>query len=222
MTSARSFSGGAARPCAADRIERQPVRALRNGIEVGSMLRSSKRIGSGVLLAAALACVFGAAPARAQTPLCPWPADVPGDLLGSIEDCFNCTKNGVVIPGQNPCPPLVHPPNENWVRTECFEFPEDPTPEVCDPIASAEVKGCSKAVSDAAKCNDAVSNANATAENAICSTFADPSEGAACSSGVQSALAAQKTAIQNAAAAGRQACLDLTDSVRSLCLGDPL
>lgn len=221
MTSAHAFSGGAAGHCAADGIER-PLTRTWNEIEVKRM-RSSTRIGTGVLLAAAaLVFVFAAQPARAQSPLCPWPADVPGDLLVSIETCFNCFKNGIVIPGQTPCPPAVFPPTEIWTRSQCYEFPEDPTTQVCDAIASAEVKGCTKAVADAAKCNDAVNTANATAESAICSTFVDPSEGAACLNDVQSALAAQKTAVKNAAAAGRQACVDLTSSVSALCLGDPL
>jgi hypothetical protein len=190
-------------------------------IEEKSM-RSSTRIGTGVLLVAAvLAFAFAAQPARAQSEICVWPADVPEDMLDSIETCFNCFRNGIVVPGQSPCPPAVIPPREIWTRAQCYDFPEAPTAEVCDGIASAEVRGCRRAVADSARCNDALSAANATAETAICSTFADPSEGEACADAVNSELASMRTAIRNAAAAGRQACLDLTSSVRALCLGDP-
>lgn len=199
-----------------------PLMQDRHEIEVKPM-RSNTRMRSGALLAAAaLALAFAAQPARAQTEACPWPADVPGDLLASIEDCFNCLLNGIVVPGQNPCPPAVFPPGQVWVRQACYEFPEDPTTQVCDGIARAEVRGCTRAVADAARCNDAVSAANATAETAICSTFSDPAEGAACANDVKSALAARRTEIRNAASAGRQTCQDLTASVRTLCLGDPL
>ena len=166
-------------------------------IEVEPM-RSNPRIGSGTLLGGG-----GGPRARArraaraaESPICPWPADVPEDLLGSIATCTNCLKNKMVQTGQVPCPPLITNPNDVWVNARCYEFPEDPDTALCDSIASAEVKGCSKAVDDAARCNDAVNAADATAGNAICSTFVDPSEAAACSSNVQSELAAQKEAVE--------------------------
>jgi hypothetical protein len=190
-------------------------------IEEKSM-RSSTRIGTGVLLVAAvLAFAFAAQPARAQSDICAWPADVPGEMFDSIATCFNCFRNRIVVPGQSPCPPAVIPPGQIWTRAQCYDFPEDPTPEVCDGIASAEVRGCRRAVADSAKCNDALSAANATAETAICSTFADPSEGDACANAVKAELASMRTAIRNASATGRQTCQDLTASVHALCLGDP-
>lgn len=224
MTSARTLSGGAARHDAAAGSER-PLMQARHEIEVKPM-RSSTRIGSGVLLAAIILGLAAQA-ARAQSPICPWPADVPGDLVTSIDTCFNCLRNNVVVPdrdsdpGSLPCPPPTHPPTEVWVKVPCYDFPEAPTTQICDGIASAETRGCTRAVADAARCNDAVNTANATAQTAVCSTFADPSEGAACASDVQADLAAQTANVRNAAAAGRQACQDLTGSVRSLCLGVP-
>jgi len=100
------------------------------------------------------------------------------------------------------------------------DFSPTPGPELCDKIASAEVKGCIKAVQNAAKCNDVLNNANAKAASADCSTLADPSDQKSCSDGVQAELSSLTESIKNAAAAGTQACADLSSSVLALCLGD--
>ena len=100
------------------------------------------------------------------------------------------------------------------------EFTPTPGAEICDQIASAEVKGCIKAVQNAAKCNDALNAVDAKVKNADCSTLADPSDQKACSSSVDAELASLTEANKTAAATGKQACPNLSPSVVALCLGD--
>jgi len=101
------------------------------------------------------------------------------------------------------------------------DFAEGASQGLCDQIANAELKGCNKAVQNAAKCTDTLNGANAKAEDGVCSTLEDPSDQQACSNDVQAELDARTTDVKNAAASGLQSCLDLKSSVRALCLGDP-
>jgi hypothetical protein len=170
-------------------------------------------------MAAAAVCVLAPQSARAAVAICKSPADVPGQLLTAITTCFNCYKNGTLVQ-QVPCPPANPDPNDVWVNDKCYDFPDTPTAANCDRIASTEVSGCSKAVKDAAKCNDALNGANATAETADCLTLPDPGDQQACASSVAAELSALTESVKNAAAAGQQACLDLNSSVRAACLGE--
>jgi hypothetical protein len=217
VTSARARDASAARSCAVDGIERFLAQDL-HGIEVNSM-RTINGIGVGALLAGTLVCLLAAQSARAAAAvvICKSPADVPGQLFTSIETCFNCYKNGTLVQ-QNPCPPLVVNPGDVWVKTQCYEFPEDPTTAICDEISESEAAACNRAVQDAVKCNDGLNIANAAVETANCQTLPDPGT---CASDVTAEFSALQESVKSAATSGLQACQDLKSSVRAACLGAP-
>ena len=172
-------------------------------------MRATTRKRVGALAAAAAACVLATQPTRASAQICEWPGDVPDLLLSALATCTNCL---VTVPPA--CPPAQ--------IQKCFEFPADPTPELCDKIAAAEVSGCSKAVKDTAACNNAVNSANATAKQAHCQSLPSPVDQDSCSELVQAELSALAESVKTGAATGQQGCLDLQSSVRALCLGDTL
>jgi hypothetical protein len=198
-------TGAGRRRGAADGLEGCLAQDL-HGIEVKAM-RAITRIGALALLAvAAAACLLAAPAARAAVAICQSPADVPTQLLTSINTCFNCK---VATPPA--CPANQH--------QACYEFPDNPTEPICDQIADAEVKACLKAVDDAASCNDALNTANATAETATCQTLPDPGDQKTCADDVATELAALSQSVQSAVTTGQQACKDLRSSVRATCLG---
>jgi hypothetical protein len=180
-------------------------------------MQAITRFGVGALLAAAV-CLLAAQSAQAAAVICKSPADVPGQLLTSIDTCFNCYKNGTLVQ-QNPCPPTVTNPSDTWVHQRCYEFPENPTSAICDQIAESEAGACNRAVQDAVKCNDGLNGANATAETASCQTLPDPGDQKTCASDVAAELSALSESVKSAATAGLQACADLKSSVRAACLG---
>ncbi len=181
-------------------------------------MRTINRIGVGALLAGAAVCLLAAESARAAVAICKSPAAVPGALFTSIETCFNCYKNGTLVQ-VDPCPPAVVLPTDVWVKTQCYEFPENPTTAICDQIADSEASACNRAVEDAVKCNDGLNVANATVETANCQTLPDPGDQQTCASDVAAEFSALSTSVKSAATTGLQACQDLKSSVRAACLG---
>jgi hypothetical protein len=185
-------------------------------------MRTINGIGVAALLAGAVVCLLAAPSARAAAAvvICKSPADVPGQLFASIETCFNCTKNGLLVQ-QNPCPPVVVIPGDVWVKTQCYEFPESPTTALCDEISESEAAACNRAVEDAMKCNDGLNIANAAVETANCQTLPDPGAQSSCASDVTAEFSALQESVKSAATTGLQACRDLKSSVRAACLGAP-
>ncbi len=100
-------------------------------------------------------------------------------------------------------------------------FTPSPGEALCDKIAATEVKGCYKLVQDAAKCTNALNSADAKAQDAVCQTLVDPTEGQQCLDDVKADLDSLNAIVKTQASSGQDSCLTQRASIRAFCLGVP-